>query len=143
MTIPPLVVPVEPLFDRTPVLGPRGLPAPLIYDASPRTLRLRQVDSAQYSQRTKAFDFDMVFDHSGGVSPNRGFVVEFDPPNRMVFREPDFMGSELRSTQSFTADGSGTLISCSLSTNWRWRRPSRVCLWKGACPSKAAKQAWG
>ncbi|MBU3690146.1 MAG: hypothetical protein B7C54_03650 [Acidimicrobiales bacterium mtb01] len=57
------------------------------------------------------FDFDMVFDHSGEVSPNRGFVVELDPPNRLVFREPDFMGSELRSTQSFTAEGSGTLIS--------------------------------
>jgi len=57
------------------------------------------------------FDFDMVFDHSGEVSPNRGFIVELDPPHRVVFREPDFMGSELRSTQTFEVDGSGTLIT--------------------------------
>jgi uncharacterized protein YndB with AHSA1/START domain len=57
------------------------------------------------------FDFDMVFDYSGEVSPNRGFIVELDPPHRMVFREPDFMGSELRSTQTFAGDGSGTLIT--------------------------------
>jgi uncharacterized protein YndB with AHSA1/START domain len=57
------------------------------------------------------FEFDMVFDHSGEVSPNRGVVVELSPPHRMVFREPDFMGSELRSTQQFDADGGGTLVS--------------------------------
>ena len=57
------------------------------------------------------FEFDMVFDESGEVSPNRGFVVALDPPNRMEFREPDFQGQELRSTQHFVADGSGTSIS--------------------------------
>ena len=44
--VPPLVVPVEPLFDRTPVLGAAGLPAPLVYDASPAACRLRCVSFA-------------------------------------------------------------------------------------------------
>jgi len=57
------------------------------------------------------FEFDMVFDHSGEVSPNRGVVVELDPPRRMVVREPEFMSGELRSTQEFLEDGTGTLIS--------------------------------
>lgn len=57
------------------------------------------------------FEFDMVFDSSGEVSPNRGLVQEMDPPSRMVFCEPDFMGAELRSIQEFVPDGSGTLIT--------------------------------
>lgn len=57
------------------------------------------------------FEFDMVFDDSGEVSPNRGVVVELEPPGRMVFREPEFMGGELRSTQLFTDDGAGTMIT--------------------------------
>jgi uncharacterized protein YndB with AHSA1/START domain len=56
------------------------------------------------------FEFDMVFDDSGDVSPNRGFVVALHSPNQMVFREPDFMGAEIQSTQTFVKDGSGTLI---------------------------------
>ena len=39
-------VAVEPLFDIAPVLGARGLPAPLLYDARPAALRLRQVSFA-------------------------------------------------------------------------------------------------
>ncbi len=42
----PLPVAVEPLFDTAPVLGARGLPAPLLYDARPAALRLRQVSFA-------------------------------------------------------------------------------------------------
>ncbi len=57
------------------------------------------------------FEFDMIFDESGEVSPNRGYVLELHPPTRMVFREPDFMGNELRSTQTFIEDGGGTLIT--------------------------------
>lgn len=57
------------------------------------------------------FEFDMIFEESGEVSPNRGVIVALEPPNRMVFLEPDFMGGELRSAQQFTADGAGTLIS--------------------------------
>ncbi|MEY2939088.1 MAG: hypothetical protein RIS58_75 [Actinomycetota bacterium] len=57
------------------------------------------------------FDFDMVFDESGEVSPNRGYVVELEPPHRMVFREPEFMGNELMSKTTFTEEGQGTLIT--------------------------------
>lgn len=42
----PLPVAVEPLFDTAPVLGTRGLPAPILYDARPAALRLRQVSFA-------------------------------------------------------------------------------------------------
>jgi CubicO group peptidase (beta-lactamase class C family) len=44
--VPPLPVLVEPLFDRTPVLGRPGPVAPLVHDASPRALRLRTVSFA-------------------------------------------------------------------------------------------------
>lgn len=57
------------------------------------------------------FEFDMVFDESGEVSPNKGLIVELEQPHKMVFSEPDFMGKELRSTQTFEAQGTGTLIS--------------------------------
>jgi uncharacterized protein YndB with AHSA1/START domain len=57
------------------------------------------------------FDFDMVFDDIGVVNENRGVIVELQEPNKMVFSEPEFMGSELRSTQTFTADNGGTLIT--------------------------------
>jgi uncharacterized protein YndB with AHSA1/START domain len=57
------------------------------------------------------FEFDMVFEQSGEISPNRGILREIDPPNRLVFHEPDFMGNELFSTQSFSDEGAGTLIS--------------------------------
>ena len=57
------------------------------------------------------FEFDMVFDESGEVSPNKGIILELEEPHKMTFAEPDFMGKELRSTQTFTADGTGTLIT--------------------------------
>ena len=38
------IVPVEPLFDRTPVLPASGLPDPVVYDASPRALRQRSIN---------------------------------------------------------------------------------------------------
>lgn len=57
------------------------------------------------------FEFTMVHDQSGDENPNRGLVVALEPPHRMVFCEPDFMGSELHSTQTFIANGAGTLIT--------------------------------
>jgi len=57
------------------------------------------------------FEFDMVFDESGEVSPNKGIIVELVEPHKMTFCEPDFMGQEIRSTQTFEADGTGTLIT--------------------------------
>jgi uncharacterized protein YndB with AHSA1/START domain len=56
------------------------------------------------------FEFDMVFEESGEVSPNKGIILELEAPHKMVFGEPEFMGGELRSTQTFTADNGGTLI---------------------------------
>lgn len=56
------------------------------------------------------FEFDMIFEESGDVSPNRGTILELEAPHKMVFGEPEFMGGELRSTQTFTADNGGTLI---------------------------------
>lgn len=57
------------------------------------------------------FELDMVFDETGEVNPNKGIVSELDEPHRMVFVEPDFMGDELRSSQTFIADNGGTLIT--------------------------------
>ena len=57
------------------------------------------------------FEFDMVFDETGEVSPNRGIIIELKEPHKMVFSEPDFMGTELRSSQLFEAEGTGTLIT--------------------------------
>ena len=57
------------------------------------------------------FEFDMVFEESGEVNPNKGVVVSLDSPSRMVFREPEFMGGEVQSVQLFTAEGGGTLIT--------------------------------
>ena len=57
------------------------------------------------------FEFDMVFDETGQVNPNKGVILELSRPNTMVFCEPEFMGYELKSTQSFTAQGAGTLIA--------------------------------
>jgi uncharacterized protein YndB with AHSA1/START domain len=57
------------------------------------------------------FEFDMVFEESGEVSPNKGIILELEAPHKMVFGEPEFMGGELRSTQTFTADNGGTLIT--------------------------------
>ena len=57
--VEPPVVPVEPLFDRTPVVAVDGtvasLPNPLVYDASSRSLRTRSINFA-----AKRFA-DMVF----------------------------------------------------------------------------------
>ena len=57
------------------------------------------------------FEFDMVFDETGQVNPNKGVILELSEPHTMVFCEPEFMGNELKSTQSFTAEGAGTLIA--------------------------------
>ena len=56
------------------------------------------------------FEFDMVFNESGEISPNKGIILELTAPHKMVFSEPEFMGGELRSTQTFTSDNGGTLI---------------------------------
>lgn len=56
------------------------------------------------------FEFDMVFEESGEVSPNKGVILELEAPHKMVFGEPEFMGGELRSTQTFTAENGGTLV---------------------------------
>lgn len=57
------------------------------------------------------FEFDMVFDESGEVSPNKGIILELEEPHKMTFCEPDFMGTEIRSTQTFEDDAMGTLIT--------------------------------
>jgi uncharacterized protein YndB with AHSA1/START domain len=57
------------------------------------------------------FEFNMVFDESGDVNPNKGIVKELEAPHRWVFGEPDFMGAELLSTQTFTPENGGTLIT--------------------------------
>lgn len=57
------------------------------------------------------FEFDMVFDETGDVNPNKGIIVELEEPHKMVFAEPEFMGAELRSIQTFTSEGTGTLIT--------------------------------
>jgi uncharacterized protein YndB with AHSA1/START domain len=56
------------------------------------------------------FEFDMVFEESGEVSPNKGIFLELEAPHKMVFGEPEFMGGELRSTQTFVPERDGTLI---------------------------------
>jgi uncharacterized protein YndB with AHSA1/START domain len=56
------------------------------------------------------FEFDMVFEESGEVSPNKGIILELEAPHKMVFGEPEFMGGELRSTQTFVPERDGTLI---------------------------------
>lgn len=57
------------------------------------------------------FEFDMVFDETGEVNPNKGIIVELEVPHKMVFAEPEFMGAELRSTQTFLSEDNGTLIT--------------------------------
>ena len=56
------------------------------------------------------FEFDMIFEESCEVSPNKGIILELEAPHKMVFGEPEFMGGDLRSTQTFSADNGGTLI---------------------------------
>jgi uncharacterized protein YndB with AHSA1/START domain len=56
------------------------------------------------------FEFDMVFEDTGAVNANKGIILELEAPHKMVFGEPEFMGGELRSTQTFTADNGGTLV---------------------------------
>ena len=57
------------------------------------------------------FEFNMVFDESGDVNPNKGIIKEIEQPHRLVFCEPDFMGAELLSTQTFMPENGGTLIT--------------------------------
>ena len=57
------------------------------------------------------FEFDMVFDETGQVNPNKGVILELSEPHTMVFCEPEFMDNVLKSTQTFTAEGAGTLIA--------------------------------
>jgi uncharacterized protein YndB with AHSA1/START domain len=57
------------------------------------------------------FEFDMVFDETGDVNPNKGIILELEAPHKMVFAEPDFMGAEIRSLQTFTPENGGTLIT--------------------------------
>ncbi len=46
LPVRPMPAPGEAIFDRAPVLGTRGPCPPLVYDASPRTLRLRTLSFA-------------------------------------------------------------------------------------------------
>ena len=57
------------------------------------------------------FEFNMVFDDTGVVNENKGIIVELHKPNKMVFSEPEFMDGKLLSTQSFTPEKNGTLIT--------------------------------
>lgn len=57
------------------------------------------------------FEFDMVFEESGEVSPNKGIILELEAPHKMVFTEPEFMDGSFRSTQTFVPEGDGTLIT--------------------------------
>ena len=53
----------------------------------------------------------MVFDDTGVVNENKGVIVELQQPHKLVFSEPEFMDGKLLSTQTFSADGNGTLIT--------------------------------
>ena len=55
------------------------------------------------------FECTMVFDESGEENPNRGVLVEFDPPHRYVGAE-DMWGGFL-SSWDFDDDDGGTLIT--------------------------------
>jgi uncharacterized protein YndB with AHSA1/START domain len=57
------------------------------------------------------FEFNMVFDDTGVVNENKGIIVELQQPNKMVFSEPEFMDGKFLSTQTFTTENNGTLIS--------------------------------
>lgn len=57
------------------------------------------------------FEFDMVFEESGEVSPNKGVIMELEQPHKMVFTEPDFMDGSFRSTQTFVPENGGTLVT--------------------------------
>ena len=57
------------------------------------------------------FEFNMVFDDTGVVNENNGVIVELQQPNKMVFSEPEFMDGKFLSTQTFTTENNGTLIS--------------------------------
>lgn len=57
------------------------------------------------------FEFNMVFDDTGTVNENKGIIIELKKPNKMVFSEPEFMDGQLLSTQTFTTEGNGTLIT--------------------------------
>ena len=56
-------------------------------------------------------EFNMVFDDTGVVNENKGVIVELQQPQKLVFSEPEFMDGKLLSTQTFIADGNGTLIT--------------------------------
>jgi uncharacterized protein YndB with AHSA1/START domain len=57
------------------------------------------------------FEFNMVFDDTGVVNANNGIIVELQQPNKMVFSEPEFMDGKFLSTQTFTPENNGTLIT--------------------------------
>jgi uncharacterized protein YndB with AHSA1/START domain len=57
------------------------------------------------------FEFDMVFEDTGAVNANKGIIMELEKPHKMVFTEPEFMDGSFRSTQTFVAEGDGTLIT--------------------------------
>ncbi len=54
------------------------------------------------------FECNMVFDETGEVSPNIGRFSVVEPPHTLVGEEPDI---GFRSTQTFTPEGDGTLIT--------------------------------
>jgi uncharacterized protein YndB with AHSA1/START domain len=56
------------------------------------------------------FEFNMIFDDTGVVNENKGIIVELQKPNKIVFSEP-FMDGELLSTQTFSIEGNGALIT--------------------------------
>jgi uncharacterized protein YndB with AHSA1/START domain len=57
------------------------------------------------------FEFNMVFDETSVVNENKGIIVELKKPHKMVFSEPEFMDGKLLSTQTFTPENNGTLIT--------------------------------
>lgn len=54
------------------------------------------------------FECTMVFDDSGVENPNIGVLSVVEPPHRLVGEEPSI---GFRSTQTFTEEGEGTLIT--------------------------------
>ena len=56
-------------------------------------------------------EFNMIFDDTGVVNENKGIIVELQQPHKLVFSEPEFMDGKLLSTQTFTPENNGTLIT--------------------------------
>ncbi|MEY2396957.1 MAG: hypothetical protein QOJ00_131 [Actinomycetota bacterium] len=62
------------------------------------------------------FETGMVNDETGDVYPMRAVFVEFDPPNRLAWTEPDVEGGMV-TTVTFTDLGDGTTETFTHQTN--------------------------